>query len=168
MDRPAIYHGIISIRIKRQKKKSNFVFTRKQKGMMVKHKPVSPYTPSSPHSPLIPLRLSWLTAAGNLNGAQVADGNMTGSAIPLQIRSRLVGSLHLSDWERSAPSPCLAHTPHTHTYTYIPALYTGTKPGDKHSNSSAIRSRFSALHCNPACRLENTKTQWSVAVCSGF
>lgn len=36
------------------------------------------------------------------------------------------------------------------THTHIPALYSGTKPGDNPSNAVTLR-RFP--HCNPACRL---------------
>lgn len=110
----------------------------------------SPDTPSSPQLPLISLHLSQLTAAGNSIVAQAADGNVTRSAIPHQIRSALVGSLLLSDGERSELSPCLAR--HTHTYSC-----TVQSQETKHSNSGAIWSRFTAHHCNPAVILENTK-----------
>lgn len=64
-----------------------------------------------------------------------------------KLGSTLVGSLPLSDWERSALSPCLARLTHEHSCTVRRRW-----PGDKASNSGAC---FSAHHCAPAWKTQN-------------
>lgn len=80
-----------------------------------------------------------------------ADDNVTGSAIPLWIRSAEVGSLHLSDWGRSASSPYLAHAC-KHTYARSQTVH-------KHKarrQSQEQQRNMATLECSPVQRCLQT------------